>query len=430
MTSFASVPVGSQSDPYKILSVPRNATQEQIRRAYKKACLRHHPDKHPAGDARVEAERVFKLIAYAYTQLTDGPRSGAGMGTMYSPRPPTPAPTRRPPQAPKPPPPRPPPRSTPPRPSPPTQPKASANTTPRPETPPVPPRARPATDNKNEDAGKDTAKDAGAGLDSDDADDGPTSQSSFRMPDREVDLPLTLEELASGCVKRRKLRVVGAPDSSLPVLTICVKPGYRPGDRIRFRSAWTPPGAPAPVDIVFIISQLPHTTFTLDGDDLRLKMRLNLVDALTGALLVVRTLENSPLNLLLDPVISPAHVERVKGHGMPRRADPSKRGDLLVSFDIAFPVSIEANHRPALRELFAKFDAEARTAKRHIRRSSSLFVNHNSQFGSGSHRRASASMDPSSQSSSDFTRSSNRRDDLSQQSQPQSRSKRRFNIFR
>ena len=130
--------------------------------------------------------------------------------------------------------------------------------------------------------------------------------------------------------------------------------------------------------------------FTLDGDDLRLRMRLALVDALTGALLAVPGLDGRPLNLLLDPVISPDHEQRLRGHGMPARGDPAARGDLLVSFEISFPKRVDAAHRPALRDLFARLDATV-APKRYIRRSSSLFVNRQNQHAAA--RRSSTALD-------------------------------------
>mmetsp|Transcript_58751 Transcript_58751/g.110047 ORF Transcript_58751/g.110047 Transcript_58751/m.110047 type:complete len:319 (+) Transcript_58751:54-1010(+) len=57
-------------DPYKILGVDRNATQEEIKKAYKKEAMKWHPDKHPA-DKREEAQRRFTQLASAYETLSD-----------------------------------------------------------------------------------------------------------------------------------------------------------------------------------------------------------------------------------------------------------------------------------------------------------------------------------------------------------------------
>ncbi|KAG8432217.1 hypothetical protein GDO86_016748 [Hymenochirus boettgeri] len=57
------------ADYYEILGVPRNATQDDIKRAYRKLALRWHPDKNP--DNKEHAEKKFKDIAEAYEVLSD-----------------------------------------------------------------------------------------------------------------------------------------------------------------------------------------------------------------------------------------------------------------------------------------------------------------------------------------------------------------------
>ncbi|MFA5010021.1 MAG: molecular chaperone DnaJ [Patescibacteria group bacterium] len=81
-------------DYYNILGVPKGASTEEIKRAYRKLALRYHPDKAKGA----EAEKKFKEINEAYQVLADedkrrqydqygqtfgngaGPQSGAGFG--------------------------------------------------------------------------------------------------------------------------------------------------------------------------------------------------------------------------------------------------------------------------------------------------------------------------------------------------------------
>ncbi|EXJ62801.1 hypothetical protein A1O7_03241 [Cladophialophora yegresii CBS 114405] len=57
-------------DLYEILGVPRDASQADIRKAYRKAALAHHPDKVPP-EQREEAETRFKAASQAYEILYD-----------------------------------------------------------------------------------------------------------------------------------------------------------------------------------------------------------------------------------------------------------------------------------------------------------------------------------------------------------------------
>ncbi len=55
-------------DYYAILGVPRNATLEEIKRAYRRLALQYHPDRNPGNK---EAEEKFKEISEAYEVLSD-----------------------------------------------------------------------------------------------------------------------------------------------------------------------------------------------------------------------------------------------------------------------------------------------------------------------------------------------------------------------
>lgn len=60
--------MAAYKDYYKILGVPRNATQKEVRAAYRKLAAKHHPDRNP-GDK--SAEERFKEIGEAYAVLGD-----------------------------------------------------------------------------------------------------------------------------------------------------------------------------------------------------------------------------------------------------------------------------------------------------------------------------------------------------------------------
>lgn len=54
-----------QYDPYKILGITKQATEEEIKRARRKLCVKHHPDQ--GGD-----RHKFNLVNEAYEKITKG----------------------------------------------------------------------------------------------------------------------------------------------------------------------------------------------------------------------------------------------------------------------------------------------------------------------------------------------------------------------
>lgn len=59
----------SQKDYYKILGVSENASEADIKKAYKKLAIKYHPDKHHNSDGRESAEARFKEVSEAYYVL-------------------------------------------------------------------------------------------------------------------------------------------------------------------------------------------------------------------------------------------------------------------------------------------------------------------------------------------------------------------------
>jgi molecular chaperone DnaJ len=64
----------AKRDYYEVLGVPKNASDEDIKKAYRKLAMKHHPDRNQ-GDA--EAEVKFKEAKEAYEMLSDAEKRGA-----------------------------------------------------------------------------------------------------------------------------------------------------------------------------------------------------------------------------------------------------------------------------------------------------------------------------------------------------------------
>ena len=62
--------VNGTADPYHVLGIARDASQAQVRRAYRRLSLANHPDKVPPG-RREQAKLDFDAISDAYETLSD-----------------------------------------------------------------------------------------------------------------------------------------------------------------------------------------------------------------------------------------------------------------------------------------------------------------------------------------------------------------------
>jgi molecular chaperone DnaJ len=69
-------------DPYSVLGVARNASEEEIKKAYKNLSRRYHPDANINNPNKEQAEEKFKEIQAAYQQIMQERTSGYG-GTGY-----------------------------------------------------------------------------------------------------------------------------------------------------------------------------------------------------------------------------------------------------------------------------------------------------------------------------------------------------------
>ncbi|MDO9438685.1 molecular chaperone DnaJ [Hydrogenophaga sp.] len=68
--------MATKRDYYETLGVPKNASEEEIKKAYRKLAMKHHPDRNH-GDTAKDAEAKFKEVKEAYEMLSDGQKRAA-----------------------------------------------------------------------------------------------------------------------------------------------------------------------------------------------------------------------------------------------------------------------------------------------------------------------------------------------------------------
>ncbi|GAA5933625.1 hypothetical protein JCM10213_008550 [Rhodosporidiobolus nylandii] len=178
-------------------------------------------------------------------------------------------------------------------------------------------------------------------------------------------LPISLEDLYKGCTKKlrvTKKRLNGTEESN--TLEIAVKAGWKAGTKVRFAGAGheTPGGSQ---DMVFVIEEKPHPLFKREGDDLVYTFKVPLVDALSGppgggspqktvTHLDGRTVSfNVPYPRGGGAPIKPGQVVKIPGEGMPitRKNAPKPKGDLLVQLEVVFPDRLSAAQAEGVRKV-------------------------------------------------------------------------------
>lgn len=125
------------------------------------------------------------------------------------------------------------------------------------------------------------------------------------------------------------------------VLHVHVDRGVRSGTKIEFRGEGDQLPGVEPGDVVFEIEQKPHPRFQRKDDDLFYHAEIDLLTALAGGQIHIEHLDDRWLTIDIIPgeVISPGEIKVIRGQGMPsyRHHD---FGNLYIQFDVKFPEKI------------------------------------------------------------------------------------------
>ncbi|KAG6396536.1 hypothetical protein SASPL_142687 [Salvia splendens] len=310
-------------DYYNILKVSRNATEEDLKKSYKRLAMKWHPDKNAVNTK--EAEAKFKQISEAYDVLSDSQKrkiydlygeeglksglypppsskdmdsgyGGGGAGFKFSPR--------------------------------------------------------DAEDIFEEFfGGMDGGRSGGGG--------GGGGGELKKAAVMESKLACSLEDLYKGSKRKMKIsRIVldgsGKPATVEEVLSIHIKPGWKKGTKITFPEKGNHEAGAAPGDLIFIVDEKPHQVFKRDGNDLIINQKISLLDALTGKTLKISTLDGRDLTVTVSDIVKPGYEMMIQNEGMPISKEPGKHGDLRIKFDIKFPSRLTSDQKSDLRRVLGR----------------------------------------------------------------------------
>jgi curved DNA-binding protein len=300
-------------DYYKILGVERGASDDEIKKAYRKLARKYHPDvsKEP------NAKEKFQEVSEAYETLKDKEKR-AGYDSLGSHRP-------------------------------------GQDFRPPPDWFDRFGRGGGGTGNGG-------AEDLG-GIDLSDLfasfgrGGGGFQRRNFKIPgeDYDVTVPLTLEELARGV--EREFRI------GSHTVRARIPRGATDGERLRLRGKGGPGanGGP-PGDLYLNVSLMPHPLFKASGHDLDLEVPVTPSEAALGAQIQIPTLDGE-VAMKLPPGSKSGQKLRLAGKGLPKPG--GGEGDLYATVSVVLPATLTERER----ELYESLREPSRGGpRRHLRR--------------------------------------------------------------
>jgi len=162
----------------------------------------------------------------------------------------------------------------------------------------------------------------------------------------------SLEELHNGTTRKMKVKRQSTTMKREPeiVLEVAIKPGWKSGTKVTFAGEGDETGNTGRAqDVVFVIREEQHAVFTREGSNLLHSAKIPLVDALSGFKVDIPSLDNRILRVNVRDIVTPAYTKVIKGEGMPSSKTPGAKGDLIVTFDVVYPKTIDDATKDKLR---------------------------------------------------------------------------------
>ena len=169
------------------------------------------------------------------------------------------------------------------------------------------------------------------------------SQVRFRGQDRQAELSL---KLADVMVTNQQVLTLDGKN-----IRITIPAGVENGQVIKLKGYGTPGmnGGP-PGDLYITFNVLPDPSFKRLGDDLHSKTSIDLFTAVLGGETTIETLTGK-VKFPVKPETQNGTRIRLKGKGMPVYKKDNSFGDLFVSFEIKMPVNLTEEQKRLFTEL-------------------------------------------------------------------------------
>jgi DnaJ-class molecular chaperone len=162
----------------------------------------------------------------------------------------------------------------------------------------------------------------------------------------EQPVEITLEEAYRGTQ-----RVFQIDDQRIEV---SIPAGAKTGTRVRVAGKGAPGvGGGPPGDLFLVINVAQHPQFERDGNDLETEVEVDLYTAVLGGEVAVPMPDGRSVMLRVPPETQNGTRFRLSGKGMPLLNNPERRGDLYAVLDVDLPQHLSSEER----ELFERLQA-------------------------------------------------------------------------
>jgi curved DNA-binding protein len=289
-------------DYYKILGVDKNATQEEIKKVYRKLAVKYHPDKNPGNKA---AEEKFKEVSEANDVLGDPEKRKKydNLGENW---------------------------------------QQYAQNYSNPGGNRTKGRSQRQQSYGQSDAGFSDFFESIFGFGN--FRDGSSTQ--VRGEDYQASTTISLEEAFSGTSRQVNL--------SGQQLNLKLKPGIADGTVLKMKDKGGPGrnGGPAG-DLYITVNVHTHPLYERKGNDLYADVPLDVFVAMTGGKQPVHAIDKT-VNLTIPAGTDSNNTLRLKGMGMPDYKSPDKRGDLYAKMIITVPKNLTPEEKETLMNMAKK----------------------------------------------------------------------------
>ncbi len=178
-----------------------------------------------------------------------------------------------------------------------------------------------------------------------------------RGQDQEADIELSVEELARGTTRTLQ---ISAPGVKQKTLEVKIPAGVRGGSKVRVPGeGGLSIGSGNRGDLYLKVKLKSHPYYQVEGDNLVTEVRVSPSQAVLGGEATVQTLDG-PVKIVIPAGSQPDRLLRLRGRGLPR-IKQEERGDHLVRVKLVIPKEVNSEQKQ-LYEQLAKLERDLESA--------------------------------------------------------------------